>query len=102
VTLVFVGLDDVQFSASRVKSRVRRGGRHVPLVDVFRRFDRSMATLSIGLTIADRSYVIDNSGKRRRLLVSRENGQVKHLAKVMPPSAADAIPAEMRRLAATG
>jgi predicted ABC-type ATPase len=96
VTLVFIGLSSVQLSASRVRTRVRDGGHNVPLADVFRRFDRSMATLAAGLTIADRSYVIDNSDRRRRLLVSRENGQVKHLAKVIPAWAIDAIPSELR------
>lgn len=97
VSLVFVGLDDVQLSASRVKARVRRGGHHVPLADVFRRFDRSMENLAIGLTLSDRSYVIDNSRTRRRLVLSRENGRVRHLAKAIPAWAIDAIPSEMRK-----
>ncbi len=92
VNLVFVGLDDVQLSASRVQARVRDGGHNVPMADVLRRFDRSMTNLSI----ADRSYVIDNSGTRRRLLLSYENGKVKRLAKVIPRWAATAIPAEPR------
>jgi len=96
VNLVFVGLDDVQLSASRVQARVRDGGHNVPMADVLRRFDRSMTNLSIAMTIADRSYVIDNSGTRRRLLLSYENGKVKRLAKVIPRWAATAIPAEPR------
>ncbi len=96
VNLVFIGLDDVQLSASRVQARVRRGGHDVPLPDVFRRFDRSMANLATGLILADRSYVIDNSLTRRRLLLSRENGRVKHLAKAIPAWAIDAIPSEVR------
>jgi predicted ABC-type ATPase len=96
VNLVFVGLDDVQLSASRVRARVRRGGHDVPLPDVFRRFDRSMANLATGLILADRSYVVDNSLTRRRLLLSRENGRVKHLAKAIPAWAIDAIPSEVR------
>jgi len=102
VTLLFVGLDDVQLSASRVQARVRRGGHNVPFADLLRRFDRSMSNLAIGLKIADRSYVIDNSEKRRRLLLSRENGRVKHLAKVMPAWAANAIPSELRHPIASG
>jgi predicted ABC-type ATPase len=96
VNLVFVGLDDVQLSASRVQARVRDGGHNVPLADVFRRFDRSIANLSIALMIADRSYVFDNSGERRRLLLLCENGKLKRLAKVIPRWAAVAIPAELR------
>ncbi len=66
------------------------------MADVLRRFDRSMTNLSIAMTIADRSYVIDNSGTRRRLLLSYENGTLKRLAKVIPRWAATAIPAEPR------
>jgi len=102
VTLVFVGLDDVQLSASRVKSRVRRGGHDVPLPDVFRRFDRSMANLATGLTIADLSYVIDNSGTRRRLLLAREGDQVKRLAKASPVWVSNAIPSDLRRPIVSG
>jgi predicted ABC-type ATPase len=102
VTLVFIGLRSVNLSASRVRTRVRDGGHSVPLADVFRRFDRGMANLATGLTIADRSYVIDNSGTRRRLPFSRENGEVKHLAKIMPAWATDAIRSDLRRLPASG
>ncbi len=48
------------------------------------------------MTIADRSYVIDNSGTRRRLLFSCENGKLKRFAKAIPRWAATAIPAELR------
>jgi len=102
VTLVFIGLKSVKLSAARVRTRVRDGGHAVPLADVFRRFDRSMANLATGLTIADRSYVIDNSGRRLRLLLSRENGQVKHLAKTFPIWAAGAIPPELCHPIASG
>jgi predicted ABC-type ATPase len=102
VTLVFIGLRSVKLSESRVLARVRDGGHNVPIPDLLRRFDRSMANLAIGLTIADRSYVIDNSDRRRCLLMSRENGQVKHLARVMPAWAAGSIPPEMRRPKVSG
>jgi len=102
ITLVFIGLSSVKLSEARVRTRVRDGGHNVPLVDLTRRFDRSMANLAVGLTIADRSYVIDNSGKRRRLLMSCENGQVKQVAKLMPAWAASAIPIELRHPIASG
>jgi predicted ABC-type ATPase len=96
VNFVFVGLDDVQLSASRVYERVGKGGHDVPLADVLRRFDRSMGNLAIALPIADRAFVLDNSGSRRRLLLSRENEQTRFLAQQLPKWAADAIPAAMQ------
>jgi hypothetical protein len=68
---------------------------------MLRRFDRCMANWALGLVIAARSYVIDNSGQCRRLPLSRENGQVKHVVKAMPAWAKDAIPGELRRLPAS-
>lgn len=96
VNLVFVGLDDAQLSAARVHARVQRGGHDVPLVDVLRRYGRSMDHLAIALTIADRAFVFDNSGTRRRLLFFREHDRTKHLSQLLPKWAAGAIPADMQ------
>ncbi|MCF6502376.1 zeta toxin family protein, partial [Escherichia coli] len=95
VNLFFVGLDSAQLSAGRVAQRVRSGGHPVPLDDIFRRFDRSLANLSAALPMADRAFVLDNSGLRRQLLLSVENGRVKHFTKQLPPWAQTAIPAAM-------
>ncbi|WP_342234415.1 zeta toxin family protein [Ralstonia sp. OTU4908] len=99
VNLFFVGLDNAQLSAGRVAQRVRSGGHPVPLDDIFRRFDRSLANLSVALPMADRAFVLDNSGLRRQLLLSVENGRVKHFTKQLPAWAQTAIPAAMQTVA---
>lgn len=99
VNLFFVGLDDAQLSAGRVAQRVRSGGHPVPLDDIFRRFDRSLSHLSEALTLADRAYVLDNSGLRRQLLLSMENGRVKHMTRQLPEWAKTAIPTGMQHAA---
>lgn len=99
VNLVFVGLNEAPLSAARVAERVSRGGHPVPLDDIFRRFDRSLANLHAALPTVDRAFVLDNSGDRRRLLFSIENGRVKHLAKNLPDWAKTAVPADMQQAA---
>ena len=99
INLVFIGLDDANLAAARVHSRVQRGGHDVPLVDVLRRYSRSMGHLAIALTIADRAFVFDNSGPRRRLLLFREGGRTRHLSQLLPEWAAGAIPLEMQQKA---
>lgn len=97
VTLVFIGLRDVVQSRSRVAERVRRGGHPVPIADIERRFDRSLAHLALAMKVADRVLVLDNSDRRTRLLLSTENGRTKHITRRLPTWAKKAIPAALRR-----
>ncbi|NIJ07614.1 putative ABC-type ATPase [Sphingomonas vulcanisoli] len=84
VTLVYIGLQSVGHSIGRVRVRVEEGGHNVPLPDLLRRFGRSLANLTIAADLADRVILIDNSAKRRRFLLSRENGRVKYSAAQLP------------------
>ncbi|MDR9230024.1 hypothetical protein FEP08_05595 [Burkholderia multivorans] len=49
--------------------------------------------------LADRAFVLDNSGLRRQLLLSLEGGRVKHMTKQLPDWAKTAIPTGMQRAA---
>nr|WP_280971457.1 AAA family ATPase [Cupriavidus gilardii]WDE72696.1 hypothetical protein [Cupriavidus gilardii] len=84
VNLVFFALDTPDLSVGRVAARVQAGGHNVPTFDVLRRYQRSLSNLPIALNLADRAFVLDNSGPRRRLLVSMEKGQVKRLSRDLP------------------
>lgn len=101
VNLVFVGINDAQLSVSRVAQRVRRGGHPVPLEDIFRRFDRSLANFTLALSLAERVIVVDNSLDRRRLVLSIENQRVKHVARSLPAWAKTAVPAALQSVANT-
>ena len=96
VNLVFIGLDDVALSATRVAQRVREGGHNVPAADLQRRFTRSLAHLAPALMIADRAWVFDNSGEQRKLILARRRLQVRHLAERLPAWAEVAIPSQLR------
>lgn len=85
VSLVYIGLRDVRHSIGRVSERVRRGGHDVPLADLLRRFDRSVANLRTAMTIANhRVLLVDNSGQRRCLLFSSKAGRVKYRSPTAP------------------
>lgn len=85
VNFVFVGLAWSAISRNRVDLRVSQGGHDVPDADVERRFGRIQANLPLALDIADRSFVLDNSGRRPRLLLAIEASRAPRLALKLPP-----------------
>lgn len=94
VNLVFVGIPTAAVSAARVSGRVRDGGHDVSTVDTNCRYPKTMANLSVAMSIADRSLIVDNSDRHRLVLV-REYDQSWAIG--APPTwARDAIPAELR------
>lgn len=96
VSLVYVGIPDPELSALRVSERVKMGGHDVPLADLDRRYPRSMANLPKAMMLAARSFILDNSGRQHRLLLIREDGRTRYVARSLPRWAAQAIPATMR------
>lgn len=95
VTLVYIGIETPALAKVRIIERVSEGGHYIPPEDVDRRYHRSMTNLSTALLIVDRAYVLDNSGQRRRLLLSMEGGQVKRLSRNLPRWAQVALPSEI-------
>ena len=93
--LVFVCVKDVVVCRTRITERTMRGGHNVPAEDVARRYERSLANLSEALDLCDRSFILDNSGKKRRLLLSIERGRVKYLSKRLPDWANEWIPSNL-------
>ncbi len=92
VTLVYLGIDAPGLANVRIDQRVAEGGHHVPPQDVARRYSRSMANLATALQSVDRAFVLDNSGQRRRLLLSMAQGQVRHRSRNLPSWVYDALP----------
>ena len=75
VNLVFIGLNQVEDSRARVSTRVIAGGHPVPDADLSRRFARSLGNLPWAMRIAHRSIILDNTGKRYRLVLNRGRNQ---------------------------
>jgi predicted ABC-type ATPase len=92
VTLVYVGLSSADLSVRRVVDRVRRGGHAVPVAALERRYPDSMAKLAKAIELADRSYVFDNSGTRRRLLVILDGQSPRYVVPDLPAWAIANVP----------
>lgn len=84
VNLVFIGLDDVSLSQARVAQRVLSGGHNVPDEDLTRRFSRSLENLQRASTLVDRLWVLDNSGERRRLILSAVQNVARFMSNKVP------------------
>lgn len=84
VNLVFIGVRDPGLSMLRITERVAAGGHLVPASDVVRRFERSLGNLPDAMGLADRTLILDNSGKRRRLVLVRERDHSRYQAKSLP------------------
>lgn len=97
VNLIFVCVRDVALCHGRIRERVESGGHHVPADDVLRRFARSLENLSVAFDSADRVFVLDNTKAKRRLLLSVEDGRVKHQSRNLPDWATGAIPEQIIR-----
>lgn len=93
--LFYVGLQRVALSVERVALRVSDGGHDVPRADLFRRFDRSVANLARAIHLADRAYVLENSGLERRLVVARVNGRTRVVSSRLPAWVSKALPPDV-------
>ncbi|GHV04184.1 hypothetical protein AGMMS50229_05000 [Campylobacterota bacterium] len=91
VNLAYVGINSAEMSASRVASRVAKGGHNVPKEDILRRYDRSINNLPIAFEIADRAYIFDNSYKKRHLLYKKNQRTEKITTQDLPTWAKETI-----------
>lgn len=86
VTMLFVGLEDVETSLERVGMRVLQGGHDVPEEKIRDRFDRTLSNLAIAVRVLPRVRVYDNSNLREpyRKLAEFEKGTSIYLAEKLP------------------
>lgn len=93
VNLVYVGLHSETLSAFRVATRIKTGGHSIPKSDIKRRYPRSLDNLLPALVLSDRAYILDNSGARRKLLLSVHEGIIKfRTAQKMPDWLVGSVP----------
>jgi predicted ABC-type ATPase len=86
-----VGLAEALTSLARVRRRVARGGHDVPSQIILRRYARSLANLPAAIKFANRTFILDNTGARHRLLVTIDRGQIRHRSSRMPEWAMAAV-----------
>ncbi len=66
VHLYYCGLASVELNIARVAERVAQGGHHIAEDIIRRRYVESLRNLKIGLEIADKSMIFDNSLPKER------------------------------------
>lgn len=64
IRLFFVSTVDPIINVTRVGVRVQEGGHEVPIAKILQRYDRTHANLPVGIALADRAYLYDNSVDR--------------------------------------
>lgn len=96
VNLIYVGLGNVEISIERVTQRVAAGGHNVPEEDVRRRYERSLANLSVALQQVDHALIFDNStAAGHQNILTMENGRVVKQAFKLPAWLLSALPTEI-------
>ena len=61
VTLLYVGIKDVDLAVERVKQRVAKGGHGIPEETIRKRFQQSLKNLEIIAPLCDRVELYDNT-----------------------------------------
>jgi predicted ABC-type ATPase len=74
VNLVYIGIEDPSINIQRVEERVKQGGHNVPIVDICRRYYRSLDNLILAIEIADFITIYDNSDRQFQLITTVESG----------------------------
>ena len=95
VNLLFICIESPALCKGRILERVEGGGHSVPPDDVSRRYKRSLENLTLAIELADRTFVLDNTGVKQRLLLSIEKGHIKHLSNNLPQWAKEAFPKQL-------
>jgi predicted ABC-type ATPase len=74
VRLTYIGINNPTTNIQRVRSRVKLGGHDVPISDILRRYERSLANLSKAAKIVDRLDLYDNSTNAGHQLIATVEG----------------------------
>lgn len=78
IHIFFLWIPDVDLALSRIKGRVAQGGHDIPVQDVRRRFNRSIANFfRLYQSLADSWMLFDNAGAVPILIAEGKNGKLK-------------------------
>lgn len=74
--MYFVCLDDPLLNVSRVNDRAGKGGHNVPEDRVLSRYERTLENLLPAMKIAQKAYLMDNSGDELVLVGVMKQGKI--------------------------
>ncbi|WP_414620810.1 zeta toxin family protein [Calothrix sp. CCY 0018] len=96
ISLIYIGINNIDTSINRVQLRVQRGGHNVPPLDIRRRYERSLLNLPLALLLADKAIIYDNStelGHQKVLLL--ESNQIVQSSGEIPQWIIQCLPQEI-------
>jgi predicted ABC-type ATPase len=103
VSLLFIGINNVNTNIERVADRVATGGHNVPEEDIRRRYERSMANLPIAVGLANNITIFDNSTSLKyQAKLTIENAKITQQAENLPKWLTDAISQKQIQLFQSG
>lgn len=76
VEVKYISLANVNDAITRMQDRSQNGGHSVPIDDIKRRYERSMANLPQAITLADKITIYDNTRNDYREIATYEKGQL--------------------------
>lgn len=84
INLVYIGLESKELSRSRINARVLSGGHNIPIQDILRRYNKSLANLSKAIELSDHVYIFDNSSlnRKKRLVINHQ--KINYIAANIP------------------
>ena len=92
IGLLYIGLRSAEQAIERVQLRVNSGGHNVPPDEVRRRYARSLANLATFVPLAHHAVFIDNSGRKRRMLLEIVGNRLSFRARRLPIWLANSLP----------
>lgn len=75
VTLLYLYIPGIAFSAQRVRQRVLEGGHDIPHEDIVRRYPRSIRNLFAYADVCDKTMCFDNTGNQIIPIFEKRCGQ---------------------------
>jgi predicted ABC-type ATPase len=77
VVLMYIGIIDPNMNVLRVADRVELGGHDVPIADILRRYERSLANLGKAAKLVDELILYDNSTSAGHQILATIEGDSK-------------------------
>ena len=75
ITLFYLYIPSVEFSAQRVRDRVLKGGHDIPPEDIVRRYPRSIRNMFAYADVCNKTMCFDNTGNRIVSIFEKYDGQ---------------------------
>lgn len=78
IRIFFVGTTSPTINASRIATRVLKGGHDVPIPKIISRYFKSLANCKFAAKLSDRTYIYDNSidGAEAKILYRMTDGKI--------------------------